>query len=323
MPVKNTAQFLVECLASILQQTFRDWELIAIDDYSTDGSYQILSGYAKQDARIKLFKNKQQGIIAALQLAYQHSSGGFITRMDSDDIMELDKLQLMFNQLQLKGSGYIVVGLVNYFSADKLGEGYLNYANWLNKLTLSESNFDDIYKECPIPSPCWMIGRNDFEACGGFSSEVYPEDYDLAFRFRKAKFKIAVVRKVIHQWRDYETRTSRTDANYADNRFSALKIMHFLDQDYNSTLPLVLWGAGKKGKKIAQLLTDRGVAFKWVCNNTNKIGHNIYGSVLQELLVLSTIAKAQVIVAVSSPKYLDEVAQVSNQNKAHQFFYFF
>jgi len=322
MPVKNTAPFLVECLASILQQTFKDWELIVVDDNSTDGSYQILSGYAKQEARIKLLKNEQQGIIAALQLAYRHSIGQFITRMDSDDIMELDKLELMLNQLQLKGSGHIAVGLVNYFSDAKLGEGYLNYAQWLNKLTTSETNFTDIYKECSIPSPCWMISRTDFDSCGGFNSEVYPEDYDLAFRFRKAGLKIAAVKKVIHQWRDYETRTSRTEANYADNRFAELKIMHFLEQDYNSTLLLILWGAGKKGKKLAQLLTDKGVTFKWVTNNTNKIGKDIYGIILQDMQSLTSLEKARVIVALSSPKDSNDIAKVKNNNLNHQYFQF-
>lgn len=322
MPVKNTGVYLKECLQSILNQTFRNWELIAVDDNSQDMSFDVLSNFSKIDSRVTVLHNSGTGIIDALRLAYQHSSGTFITRMDSDDIMEVDKLELMHYQLKLKGEGHIAVGLVNYFSAENLGEGYRNYATWLNKLTSNESNFLDIYKECSIPSPCWMVSRLDFDRCGGFSSDVYPEDYDLAFRFRKIALKITAINKTIHQWRDYKSRTSRIDKNYSDNRFAELKIMYFLDQDLDSTIPLILWGAGNKGKKIASLLTDEGIQFQWVCNNPKKIGKDIYGIVLQDLPALSVFSNAQIIVAVSSPKDSNEVEKLILENSQHRYFRF-
>jgi len=325
MPVKNTGKFLQECLESILNQSIKNWELIAVDDHSEDNSFAILNSYANQDSRIRVYKNSNKGIIAALCLAYKQSTGNYITRMDSDDIMEPDKLELMHKQLDKDGGGYIAVGFVNYFSKNKLGEGYTNYAHWLNNLTSAASNFSDIYKECSIPSPCWMINRDDFDKCGGFDSTIYPEDYDLAFRFRKAGLRITPVKKVIHQWRDYESRTSRTDKNYSDNRFSELKVMHFLDQDFdsNSDVPLILWGAGTKGKKIAILLTDKKVNFQWICNNDNKIGKDIYGTILENLAPVARPAKAQVIVAVSSQHDRDEIEQLIMNNRQHQYFRFF
>ncbi len=323
MPVKNTGDYLEECLQSILNQSYVNWELVAVDDHSQDDSFDVLTAFSKKDNRIKAYKNTGTGIIDALQMAYQHCSGKFITRMDSDDIMEHDKLELMFTQLQTKGEGHIAVGLVNYFSKNKLGEGYASYAAWLNRLTKLASNFSEIYKECSISSPCWMVSKADFDVCGGFNSDVYPEDYDLAFRFRKAGMKIAPVQKIIHQWRDYESRTSRTHANYSDNRFAALKVLHFLDQDYDRNITLVVWGAGKKGKQIAKLLHNKNISFSWVCNNTNKIGKDIYGTILQELPVLNSLSKAQVIVAVSSPKDLEEVEELMGANEQHQYFRFF
>ena len=323
MPVKNAGAFLIECLNSILSQTYKDWELIAVDDHSTDYSYKTLLAYAKTDSRIKTIKNAEQGIITALRKAYTQAKGQFITRMDSDDIMASDKLELLLTQLQSKGEGHLAVGLVTYFSQNELGEGYRAYAEWLNLLSNTESNFSDIYKECTIPSPCWMISRNDFDRSGGFTLDVYPEDYDLAFRYRKAGLKITSVKKVIHHWRDYETRTSRTDKNYSDNRFSELKVMHFLDQDYDATLSLVLWGAGNKGKKIASLLNNAEVSFQWVCNNPNKIGKEIYGAYLQDLPTLLSTAKAQVIVAVSSPHDSNEIELLISKSSQHQYFRFF
>lgn len=322
MPVKNTGTFLGECLDSILKQTLQDWELIAVDDHSTDDSYDILASYADHEGRIKALKNIGDGIIMALRTAYRTASGQYITRMDSDDIMAPDKLELLSKRLRQKDKGHIAVGLVEYFSESELGEGYQNYAQWLNELTYTESNFSDIYKECAIPSPCWMVDRFDLDRCGGFMHDVYPEDYDLAFRFRKAGLKITSVKKVIHLWRDYTARTSRTDDNYSDNRFSELKIKHFLNQDHRPELPLILWGAGKKGKKIANLLKGHQVSFRWICNNPNKINKEIYGIYMEALSVLSFIQKAQVIIAVSSPKDTTAVEALMLQNDQNQYFRF-
>src|SRR5690606_10347489 len=131
----------------------------------------------------KVFKNLGNGIIDALKLGFKNSSGHFITRMDSDDVMAPNKLQRMCQDLLTHGKGHLALGLVSYFCEGELGEGYQNYEKWLNTLTRSGTNYTDIYKECVIPSPCWMVHRDDLMACGSFESTTYPEDYDLAFRF--------------------------------------------------------------------------------------------------------------------------------------------
>lgn len=322
IPVKNTSQFLRECLDSIVNQSFTKWELIAIDDHSEDRSLEILKSYSHNDERIKVLANEGNGIIPALRLAYKYASGQYITRMDSDDIMAPRKLELMERQLQLKGEGHLAIGLVEYFSENNLGEGYQKYATWLNDLTMTNSNFSDIYKECSIPSPCWMVHREDLDAAGAFANDAYPEDYDLAFRFKKAGLKIAGVHQVLHRWRDYETRTSRTNEHYADNRFSILKVMHFLDQDRDEFTNLILWGAGKKGKQIAKLLIERNAVFTWVTNNPKKIGKDIYSATLQKVPAIFDFDKAQIIVAVSSPNDLNEIHKFQVENDHHQYFMF-
>lgn len=322
MPMKNAEAFIEECVDSIVHQTFKDWELIVVDDHSDDNSYPILRSYSDKDTRIKILKNEGKGIIEALQKAYGASSGQYISRMDADDIMKPDKLEGMLGALQQKGRGCIAVGLVEYFSESGVGNGYLQYAEWLNSLTLSASNFSDIYKECSIPSPCWMVHRADFDLCGGFDADVYPEDYDLAFRFRKMGFQIAPVKKVIHLWRDYPTRTSRTDEHYTDNRFLELKVHHFLEQDYDADLPLVIWGAGHRGKKIARLLEESGVAFEWFCDNPKKIGREIYGTYLQKLSGLFLKEKAQVMVSISSFHKSEIIQALILKNGQHGYFRF-
>ena len=134
MPVKNTAPYLFECLESIIKQTETDFELIAIDDHSTDESHSILNEFSIRDQRVKVFKNTGTGIIEALRLAYSKSSGNYISRMDSDDVMSLDKLAVLKSNLTAFGSGHIALGKVKYFSEKPLGSGFKKYELWLNSL---------------------------------------------------------------------------------------------------------------------------------------------------------------------------------------------
>ncbi len=301
LPVFNAAPFLGECLDSTLAQTYTDWELIAINDFSTDESPAILQSYANQDHRIQVLQNEEKGIIPALKLALQSSSGSYITRMDADDKMATHKLEALQCLLKQCGEGYVATGLVNYFSEQPLGNGYKKYEKWLNQLTTKASNFSEIYKECVIPSPCWMLSKNDLRRIGGFDLDIYPEDYDLCFRMYEMSLKVATEKSVLHYWRDHSNRASRNDPHYSDNSFLDLKLSYFLKLDYNKKQTLVLWGAGKKGKQIAKYLVKQSINFQWVCDTPTKWGHQIHGVVLENYEPISDINRPQVIVAVASP----------------------
>ncbi|OBX21835.1 glycosyltransferase involved in cell wall biosynthesis [Gelidibacter algens] len=324
-PFKNSELFLEDCLNSIIDQTYTNWELLIVDDHSTDESYNLVISFAHKDARIKVSKNSGNGIIDALNLGFENSSGDFITRMDSDDVMAPNKLQLMGHDLITHGKGHVALGLVNYFCEGELGEGYQNYEKWLNALTRSGTNYTDLYKECVIPSPCWMVHRDDLMACGSFESTIYPEDYDLAFRFYKQGLKCIPSHAVLHHWRDYSTRTSRTHENYAANHFLKLKLDYFLKLDRNPDQPLVLWGAGFKGKLCAKLLQKHHVPFIWICNNPKKIGQQIYKMELQPVSSLSELNQPQVIVTVAnktSQKRITSVLENQALVKAKDYFFF-
>lgn len=324
-PFKNTSAFLEDCIISIINQTYVNWELIIVDDNSTDESYKIVEYFAKQDTRIVLLKNTGNGIIDALQLAFKHSKGHFITRMDSDDIMLPNKLDVLAANLISNGEKHVAVGLVDYFSEHGVGEGYKSYETWLNRLTKTGSNYTEIYKECVIPSPCWMVYRNDLIACNGFNPHIYPEDYDLAFRFYKNAIKCIPCNTVVHRWRDYNTRTSRTHVHYAQNHFTELKINHFLEIDYNKTKILTIWGAGNKGKIVAKILTKNKVPFEWICDNPKKIGKAIYGKELKDFHELSKIKNAQSIITVankSAQKEIRAFLENLNMKPMHDYVFF-
>ncbi|MEY8021944.1 glycosyltransferase family 2 protein [Muriicola sp. SD30] len=303
MPFRNTEAYLRECLDSILAQDYPFWELIAVDDHSQDSSSALISEYQKSDPRIKLLKNNGRGIIMALRTAFQASAGSVVTRMDSDDVMVPEKLSVMLGALKESGRGHISLGLVRYFSAKGISDGYKKYENWLNRLTREGSNFKERYKECVIPSPCWMVYKEDLHKCGAFDENRYPEDYDLAFRMYEAGLKCLPSEKVLHLWRDYSTRTSRNSPNYANNTFLEIKIHYFLRHDRDKMRPLLLWGAGKKGKTVAKLLLEKDTEFYWVCDNPKKTGKKIYGQPLRPYEdKMNWAEKPQSIVTVANAK---------------------
>ena len=325
MPAKNSGDFISECIDSIVSQTYNNWELLVVDDSSKDNTYAILREYEDKDKRIQVIKNKREGIIEALRLAYSMSKGDFITRMDSDDIMSSNKLEEMSGVLIQKGKGNVALGLVKYFCEGEIGEGFLKYESWLNGLTISGNNFSEIYKECVIPSPCWMLYRADFEKVGAFNSAIYPEDYDLAFRFKEQGYNCIPSDKTLHYWRDYETRTSRTHPHYADSSFIEIKTHYFLKNDYDKGKSLVLWGAGNKGKKVAESLIKRAIPFYWICDNPKKIGKYIYNQKLLAFNELDQIENAQSIVTVANPKAQEEIKlffEKRNQLPMEDYFFF-
>ncbi len=324
MPVRNTAPYLEDCLKSILAQKEEDWELIAIDDHSKDGSFLILQEYQKKDSRIQVYQNDGTGIINALRLAYRKSSGELITRMDSDDLMTPDKLLELKTIVLTKGKGILATGLVKYISRKKLGDGYKRYEKWINQLSSSETNWLDLYKECVIPSPCWMVGRQDFEKSGAFSSNTYPEDYDLAFRFYQNGLHCISTSKIIHIWRDHSSRASRNDPNYSDNRFLDLKCKYFLKLHYQKNRKLVLLGAGKKGKWIAKYLINHSIPFVWATNNHKKIGLKIYDIILQNEHLVISDKNAQFVITIANPDEQQKLkTQFSNSNSSPLKDYFF
>lgn len=308
MAIKDTEPFLPACLNSIIAQTYQNWELIAVNDHSSDATPQIIEDYAKRDPRIRVFHSKRHKLIPTLKEGYVHVSGTLINRMDSDDKMPDYKLEVLVNEWLRHGKGTIIAGGTEHFVDEgEVGDGFLRYERWLNEVARTSTHYQQIYKECVIPSHCWMLHREDFEAAGGFDPEVYPEDYDLCFRYYRSGLNVVGIDKVLHYWRDRSNRISRTWKEYEDNRYFDLKLKYFYELDRDRSRPLVLWGAGKNGKDMARLLQGFDDDFRWVCDNERKIGKDIYGVKMEDLTVIPSIDNPQIMMVVSSPDARAEI----------------
>lgn len=97
IPIYNTGAYLPRCLDSILSQSYTDFELLLVDDGSTDNSSAICEEYAQKDTRIKVFHRENGGICAARNTGLDHAQGEWIYQMDSDDELIPDGLQTLMN----------------------------------------------------------------------------------------------------------------------------------------------------------------------------------------------------------------------------------
>jgi glycosyltransferase involved in cell wall biosynthesis len=259
LPYKNADPFLDETLDSIQRQDFQHWELIAVNDHSTDSSEHLIKKRSQEDSRINTQMNEGTGIIHALQTAYRLSAGTYITRMDADDIMAKDRLSLMVDRINQSASRTIVTGAVKYFSDEPVSEGYRKYEKWLNTTNLNGNQWKQVYRECVVASPNWMIRKADLDKIGGFADLKYPEDYHLVLKWYQAGFKIACVDQVTLHWREHESRTSRNSSHYTQESFFKLKIDFFLDHEWNGEF-IVIWGKNPKSKLITNVLAERRIS---------------------------------------------------------------
>lgn len=257
LPFRNAAPWILDCLHSIQDQDFTAWQLIAVNDHSTDTTEALITSL--KDARIAVLSNQGHGIVDALVTGFAHCTGTCITRMDADDVMPPGRLGKMWEVLETAPPKTLVTGLVQYFPEGQISEGYQKYQEWLNEIQLTGQQWANVYRECVIASPNWMMRTAELRELGGFEGLTYPEDYDLVFRWYRHGYRIAVIPETTLLWREHPQRTSRTSDHYAQKAFFQLKINQFIQNEYLGG-PLVIWGKNEKSRLTAQMLHENGIA---------------------------------------------------------------
>lgn len=122
LPVYNTSKYLHACLSSLLNQTFHDFEIVAINDGSTDDSLSILQDFANKDSRIRIIDQKNQGIGAARNLGIQLANGTYIAFIDSDDTLELRMLECLYKKAVEESLDIVVCDYIEYEESSKKEE---------------------------------------------------------------------------------------------------------------------------------------------------------------------------------------------------------
>jgi hypothetical protein len=277
--VRDAGAHLHEAIESLAAQTMEDFEVVAVDDGSTDGSAEALDAWARRDRRVRVLRQEPSGIVAALERARTQARGPYLARMDADDVSHPERLA---RQLALMEASPDLVGCgcrVEYFPREAVRDGARRYERWLNASATPDEIACAIFVECPLAHPTFFLRAAAVEAVGGYRREPWPEDYDLLLRLWAAGGRLAKVPETLLFWREGPERLSRTDPTYGAEAFVACKAHHLARTLLSGGRPAVIWGAGPVGKRFARALAPLGVRVEaFVELDPRKIGQSIHGA---------------------------------------------
>jgi glycosyltransferase involved in cell wall biosynthesis len=306
IPCRNAEATLDEALASIVAQTLRTFEIIAVDDGSTDSTPQLLNDWAARDARITVVTMPPSGIVTALNTAADTARGELLARMDADDIAEPRRLELQIEHLEANPDIAACGTQIRYVPRSALRDGARRYEEWINGVVTHADMERDLFVECPIPHPSLVMQRHAFEKVDRYRDCGWPEDYDLIMRFWEAGYGLGKVPEVLLNWRERPDRLSRTNPRYGEDAFRQCKA-HFIGRRVAGR-PIVVWGAGPVGKAFALALQHEDhevVAF--VDLDPRKIGQTIHGAPVIHPSGIGDYHGTYVLAAVGSEKARTEI----------------
>ncbi len=308
LPVRDGGPFLAQAIASLRSQTMPDFEVIAVDDGSTDDSLDQLEAWAEDDHRVRVMSQPNGGIVAALEVARAQARGSYLGRMDADDIAAPARFE---RQLALVASddSLVAVGCqVEYFPEKALRDGARRYQEWINALTTPDEIARDIFIECPLAHPTLLASTRGVAEVGGYQTNGWAEDYDLILRLWEAGGRFANVPEVLFKWRERADRLSRIDPTYSLDAFRRCKVHYLARTLLQDRDGVVVWGAGPTGKGIARTLLEAQVSLQaFVDLDPRKIGRRIYGAPVVPPTMINEYQGSFCLAAVAQPGARQEI----------------
>jgi glycosyltransferase involved in cell wall biosynthesis len=237
LPVYNGESYLQDAIESILNQTYQNFELIIINDGSTDKSNQIIERYLKFK-KIKYISRVNKGLIFSLNEAIKISKGEYIARMDQDDICYPQRLEKQINFMEKKnidicGSDYEIIN----------SKGQI-----INKKDSHKSNFELILSAMMVPfiHPSVMF-KNFFQSNNTFygsDRKIMAEDYDLWIKLIKMNFKFGNINEILIQYRKTESSMSRI--NEAEIFCEVYKSCEKFNKEFRDEISSILFNKNLK-----------------------------------------------------------------------------
>ncbi len=277
LPARDAEASIDAAVASVTTQTFEDFEVLAIDDGSRDGTAERLAGWARRDARVRVLSTPGLGLVGALGLGLAHARGELIARMDADDVSLPRRFEASLARLDSDPSLAGVGTGVEIVRADRpASPSLVAYGRWLSSLTTPERLFADRLVESPLCHPSVMLRRAALERAGAWRDGDFPEDWELWLRLLERGEQLLCLPEVLHRWADHDRRLTRTDQRYARDRHDRLRaaVLHRLV----GARPVAIWGAGERGIALCRALQALGARVeRFIEVNPRKVGQRIHG----------------------------------------------
>ena len=247
MPVYNTLSFLTTAIESVIHQTYPDWELILIDDGSTDGSEALCDKYAADDPRIHVIHQENRGVSAARNAGIFAAAGSYLQFLDSDDWLSADALETLVQTISEAGADMVI------FDARYEGNGWA----WHETSTVSPGVYASEYileKLADLSMPPYVC--NKFCQRSLYDGVCFPlgerwEDVATSFYPVSRAERIAVIdRDLYHyfQWNGAVTKLAPLDGSIYKWRYIQYrKRYEFLCSHYPQIAPVARWSVAKNG----------------------------------------------------------------------------
>lgn len=225
IPVYNVSLYVEEAINSILKQTYTNIEVIVVDDYSTDNTFELVNNLALTDKRIIAEKNhKNLKIAKTLNRAYELSQGDFILRMDGDDISELDRVERKLDFLS-KNTHFDLVGCSTITIASD--------GSYLGKTKMPGEPLI-IDKIMPYSSPVrhiWLARRSVYDKLQAYRDISGVEDYDFLLRARYKSLNITN----LEDYYGYSVRIDRDGSTISTYGYKQLLLKKLVYKEFKSS----------------------------------------------------------------------------------------
>lgn len=343
LPSYNGGKYIMESVDSILGQTYTDWELIIVDDCSTDNTLEIARRYEAGDKRIRVIHNEvNQKLPGALNAGFQYAKGKYLTWTSDDNRYLADALAVMVERLEASGAAMVCGGMHAIDDSGRL--------KWDKVLLYQDGEL------CRWNSvgACFLYRREVWDHIGEYDTELYcVEDYDYWLRIKQEFGKIEPIDRVLYQYRYHENSLTATKREIIRRALIRLRKKHidFLMKEFevkyellsvfyyemeekrtmdgairerirsdwpelrNDTIgkrgKYIVFGAGEYGKRAAETLGEAAVFF--ADNSPEKAGKYVYGKrVLSFQEMIQVKEQYDIMIAVHWGKVSQLVRQLTD-----------
>lgn len=235
IPVYNVEEYIEECLESILAQTYKDIELLIVDDGSTDNSLELIREYENKFKKIRIFTQQNKGVSEARNLALNYVSGEFVLYIDPDDFLEPVMIEKMVNKAQKYNSDITICGYYLYYSKDNVNNKIFTYGINESK-NLSSLEVIDMMLNYKLQGQLWnKLFKKDILINNNFKFEPgrYIQDIFPVFKAVLKSNNIIFVDEPLYYYRQRMSSTvNKKSKKLAEDYFHAMySIMNYIKEE--------------------------------------------------------------------------------------------
>lgn len=235
MPAFNAEKYISESIDSILEQSYSNFELIILDDGSTDSTYNIAKKYQRRNAKIRVYRNARNLDIAeSRNLLIKKSTADYIAWQDADDISLPRRLELQIKYLLKHPQVGIVGGYIEFFDENNIRS--------IRKYSETDTELrKKIFRYSPVAQPTAMIRREAIKYAGSYGKNLSPaEDIDMSFRIG-TKYKFANIQQVTLRYRNNNHSATYRKLRKIEIVTLKTRLRFMLHSHYKFTIPDVLY----------------------------------------------------------------------------------